>query len=282
LTLEANPEDVSPESVRAWMDAGINRLSIGVQSFDDSVLQWMHRVHDAATAERAVRVAQDAGIADVSVDLIFSLPEVLRRGWAGDLERALALRPTHVSLYGLTVEPHTPLARWQERGDVAESPEERYEEEYLLAHDVLVREGFDHYEVSNFGHPGHHARHNGAYWHGVAYAGVGPSAHEFDGTQRRRWNVAPYAQWVRRLTSGEDPESGHEILTDDNRIAEVVYLGLRTWTGVELQPGEHELVEPWISAGWARVGADGRLVLTATGWLRLDTLARDLTSLRSH
>jgi oxygen-independent coproporphyrinogen-3 oxidase len=282
VTLEANPEDVSVEAVRAWHDAGVNRLSIGVQSFHDDVLRWMHRVHDAAAAEAAVRAARRGGIENFSLDLIFALPEALRRVWPDDLARALELAPSHVSLYGLTVEPHTPLSRWRERGEVEESPEERYEEEFLLAHDRLGAAGFEHYEVSNFGLPGRHARHNGAYWTGAAYAGVGPSAHEFDGDVHRRWNVAPYAEWLRRLDARTDPEAGHEVLDAENRTAEHLYLGLRTTRGLALQPGEAERVAPWIAAGWGRIEAGGRLVLTPEGWLRLDTLARDLTSLRSR
>ncbi|HYD51468.1 MAG TPA: radical SAM family heme chaperone HemW [Gemmatimonadaceae bacterium] len=282
VTVEANPEDVDERTVDAWMAAGVNRLSIGVQSFEDEVLRWMHRVHDAAAAERAVRAARSAGLQNLSIDLIFALPEALRRVWPDDLSRAIDLAPTHVSLYGLTVEPHTPLSRWRERGEVEESPEERYEAEYLLAHERLAAAGFDHYEVSNFGLPERHARHNGAYWTGAAYAGIGPAAHEFDGFSRRRWNVAPYAEWQRRLASGLDPEGGYERLDDENRTAEDVYLGLRTTGGLPLRSGEADRVSRWVDAGWARLLPEDRLVLTPTGWLRLDALARDLTSLRSR
>ena len=282
VTLEANPEDVSVDAVRAWREAGITRVSLGVQSFDDAVLRWMHRVHDADAAFRAVDAVRAAGIDDLSLDLIFALPEALRRRWPHDLERALSLAPTHVSLYGLTVEPHTPLARWRERGEAEEPPEERYEAEYLLAHRLLTAAGFDHYEVSNFGRPGRHARHNSAYWTGAAYAGVGPSAHEFDGLARRRWNVAPYAEWVRRLDQGRDPEAGHEELSEESRIAEQVYLGLRTSRGLQLAPGEADRVRPWVESGWGMVDANGRLELSARGWLRLDSLAQHLTILRSH
>ena len=183
VTLEANPDDVTAGAARAWRDAGVNRLSLGAQSFDDDVLRWMHRTHDSTQISRAVDAARLAGIDDVSVDLIFSLPESVPRSWHSDLERALALEPTHVSLYGLTVEPHTPLGRWRQRGEVQESPDERYEAEFLMAHDVLTAAGFDHYEVSNFGRPGRRARHNSSYWERTPYAGLGPSSHEFDGAR---------------------------------------------------------------------------------------------------
>lgn len=280
VTLEANPEDVSVEAASAWRAAGVNRLSLGTQSFDDRALTWMHRTHDAARAARAVGAAREAGIDNVSLDLIFALPTTVERSWEDDVARALALAPSHVSLYGLTVEHGTPLGRWVERGEVAEPPEERYEAEFLRAHEAMIDAGFEHYEVSNFARPGRRSRHNWAYWSGAAYAGIGPAAHGFDGT-RRRWNVAQYEQWRRRLAKGEDPLAGAEALTEENRITEAVYLGLRTAAGLRLSRGEIASVRPWIQAGWARVDDDARLVLRAPGWLRLDALTRSLTAARS-
>jgi oxygen-independent coproporphyrinogen-3 oxidase len=280
VTLEANPEDVSVDAARAWRDAGINRLSIGAQSFDDRVLSWMHRTHDAAAIGRAVEHARAAGIDNLSLDLIFALPRNLARSWETDVSQRLALDPSHVSLYGLTVEPHTPLGRSHSRGDMTESPEENYEAEFLYAHDALTAAGYDHYEVSNFGKRGRHSRHNSAYWTSAGYAGLGPSAHEFDGATRR-WNVAPYAEWVRRVSSDEDPLDEREELTDANRTAEAVYLGLRTQRGLETQTSDAARIAPWIAAGWATLGPAGHLVLTPHGWLRLDALAADLTLVRS-
>jgi oxygen-independent coproporphyrinogen-3 oxidase len=281
VTLEANPEDIDRESVSAWREAGINRLSIGSQSFDDRVLEWMHRVHDARAIDRAVDAARGGGIDNVSLDLIFAVPERAERSWELDVAHALSLEPTHLSLYGLTVEPQTPLGRWHARGEIAESPEECYESEFLHAHDALGAAGFDHYEVSNFGLPGRHAHHNSAYWRGVSYAGLGPSAHEFDGGVRR-WNTRAYAEWVRRLDHGEDPLDDAEQLTDENRTAESVYLALRTTAGLVLSGAEIARAEPWIAAGWANLADGGRLVLTPHGWLRLDSLAADLTHVRSR
>jgi len=280
VTIEANPEDVTPEAARRWVAAGVNRLSLGAQTFDEAALAWMHRGHGAEGVGRAVAAAREAGIANLSLDLIFSLPTTLARSWRADLDALLALEPDHVSLYGLTVEPHTPLGRWHARGEVAEAPEDAYETEYLLAHDVLAAAGFEHYEVSNFGRPGRRSRHNSSYWTGAAYAGLGPSAHEYDG-RARRWNVAPYAEWVARLAAGRDPEEGSEVLTAENREAETVYLGLRTTDGLELRPGEAEVVRPWVAAGWGAVDG-GRLRLTPVGWLRLDGLAASLTARRSR
>lgn len=281
VTIEANPEDVTDDAVAEWRDAGVNRLSIGAQSFHDDVLRWMHRVHDAAAIGRAVAAARRGGIRDLSIDLIFALPEGIARDWASDVARALELEPTHVSLYGLTIEPHTPLGRWQSRGDVDVSPDERYESEFLHAHDALGAAGFEHYEVSNFGLPGRHARHNAAYWSGVPYAGLGPSAHELEANVRR-WNASAYVDWLRLTAAGVDPIGGSEVLTEANLEAERVYLGLRTASGLILSEREASRVSRWIEAGWGTLDATGRLVLTPLGWLRLDALAADLTLVRSH
>ena len=154
VTIEANPEDISPEARGGLASAGVNRLSIGAQSFDDRVLTWMHRTHDAAAIARSVDAARRGGIENVSLDLIFALPQEIDRSWTRDVTRALELEPSHVSLYGLTVEPHTPLGRWKSRGDVNEAPDDRYESEFLHAHEAMTRAGFEHYEVSNFARPG--------------------------------------------------------------------------------------------------------------------------------
>jgi oxygen-independent coproporphyrinogen-3 oxidase len=228
-----------------------------------------------------VATAREAGIGNVSLDLIFAVPEGLERDWRRDLDAALALAPEHLSLYGLTVEPHTPYARWRERGTAHEAPEDRYESEFLAAHASLASAGFEHYEVSNFARPGLRSRHNLAYWSGAPYLALGPSAHGFDGA-RRRWNVAPYAEWLRRLRAGLDPAEGEEALTDENRLAESVYLGLRTTRGAVLAISEEALVAPWIATGWARMDTERRLVLTPLGWLRLDALALALTAHRSR
>jgi oxygen-independent coproporphyrinogen-3 oxidase len=281
VTLEANPEDVTREAAIAWSDAGINRLSIGSQSFDDSVLRWMHRTHDADAIHRAVAHARDAGITNLSLDLIFALPDEIERDWERDVAMAVALEPAHLSLYGLTVEPFTPLGRWRDRGLVTDTPDERYEREFLHAHAALTAAGFEHYEVSNYGAPGFHARHNSAYWTGDAYAGLGPSAHEFGGAERR-WNVRSYADWLRRVNAATDPREDHEVLTAANVAAEAVYLGLRSRAGLPLHGAEFSYVAPWLEAGWGAIHDNTCLTLTPSGWLRLDALAAALTAFRSR
>ncbi len=162
VTLEANPDDVSPAAAEAWRAAGVTRLSLGAQSFSDEALRWMHRTHEPAAIGRAVAIARAAGLADISLDLIFALPADVPRSWETDLDRALALEPDHVSLYGLTTEPHTPLARWTAGGRVRPADDARYAAEYLVAHDRLEAAGLEHYEVSNAARLGRRARHNPA------------------------------------------------------------------------------------------------------------------------
>jgi oxygen-independent coproporphyrinogen-3 oxidase len=297
ITIEANPDDVNDMAVAQWTAAGVNRVSLGSQSFDDSVLEWMHRTHDAGQIGGAVKALRRGGIPNISLDLIFALPISLNRSWERDLTLALDLEPKHVSLYGLTVEAHTPIARWASRGAIVEGTEVQYEEEFLLAHESMTAAGFEHYEVSNFSLPGKKSRHNSAYWTGAPYAGIGPSAHSFDGATRR-WNVSAYSEWVRRLAAGKSAVAGEELLTAENRDAEEVYLGLRTRNGLEIEESDLEHVTRWVDAGWADLegpqrpvnpqsavgaqsaGSASLLRLTPSGWLRLDSLAADLAARR--
>ena len=277
VTLEANPEDVTPDNARAWRESGVNRVSLGAQSFDDRVLKWMHRPHDAARIGHAVRALRGAGIDNISLDLIFGLPAELERDWERDLEHALSLLPSHLSLYGLTVEERTPLARWVSRGATAVPNDDRYAEEYLLAHRRLAASGYAFYEVSNAARDGHRSRHNSAYWSGRAYVGLGPAAHSFDG-HARRWNTAAWDAYRRALAAGRSPVDSEEVLTDEQRELERVYLSLRTDTGVSLSAHPTNRLTAWVSAGWATV-AGGYVRLTHEGWLRLDALVGDLTAL---
>jgi oxygen-independent coproporphyrinogen-3 oxidase len=280
VTIEANPDDVSAGIVAAWRDAGVTRVSLGAQSFDDRALAWMHRTHDSATIGRAAAALQSGGIDNWSLDLIFALPESLGRDWPADLGRAMALAPPHISLYGLTFEPHTPLQRWGDRGQVVEAPDERYADEYARAHETLSREGYVHYEVSNFARPGRESKHNRCYWSGAAYVGCGPAAHGFDGTSRR-WNEPAYARWIDLVARGIDPRAGEETLSVEDSKLESIYLGLRTSAGADLSTDELAIAAPLIREGWATRSGE-RLTLTAEGWLRLDEITATLTGVRSH
>jgi putative oxygen-independent coproporphyrinogen III oxidase len=272
VTLEANPEDVTPEHAKAWREAGINRVSLGAQSFDDNVLKWMHRSHDAAQTHRAVQALRGAGIENISLDLIFGLPEELNRAWDKDLDIALALRTTHLSLYGLTVEPRTPLDRWISRGATHAPDEDRYAEEYLTAHKRLSVVGYQFYEVSNASLPGYRSRHNSAYWSGKPYVGLGPAAHSFDG-RTRRWNLRAWEAYRRAIVAGRSALESEETLTEEQRELERVYLGLRTSEGLPVTASYRPL-PPLADQGWVYEDS-GRLKCTPEGWLRLDSIVND-------
>lgn len=255
-TLEANPDDLSPEYLDALRRAGIDRLSIGIQSFDDACLRLMNRRHTAAQAAEAVRNARNAGFENITVDLIFGVP-----GFGGDslrrsLDKTLNLNVEHISAYHLTIEPGTAFGRKLERGEFAPVDETVSEVEYALVHETLTRAGFEHYEVSNFARPGFRARHNAAYWHGVNYLGIGPAAHSFDGRERH-WNPSS----VERYIAGVPPET--EILTDRDRFNEYVMTRLRTAEGINLREAS------------ALFGPDriARMRLDAKGWIRAGILS---------
>jgi oxygen-independent coproporphyrinogen-3 oxidase len=278
VTLEANPEDVTPDRTRAWRAAGINRISLGAQSFDDRVLHWMHRSHDAARIGAAVHALRGAGIDNISLDLIFGLPEELKRNWERDLDMLCSLLPAHCSLYGLTVEPRTPLDRWISRGAVHAPDDSRYADEYLQAHARLATAGLEFYEVSNAARVGYRSKHNSAYWSGRPYIGLGPAAHSFDG-QTRRWNLSAWEAYRRAIAEGRSPVESEETLTEEQRELETIYLGLRTIEGVPLGALRRLSASSaaiWADHGWIEQSND-RLRCTAEGWLRLDALVRDLT-----
>src|SRR2546426_1804730 len=277
VTLEANPEDVTPESARAWRAAGVNRVSLGAQSFDDDVLKWMHRPHDAAQIPRAVQALRNAGIENLSLDLIFGLPEELKRNWERDLDMLCSLLPAHCSLYGLTVEPRTPLDRRISRGATHAPDDERYAEEYLFAHTRLAADGFFFYEVSNAARDGFRSQHNSAYWSGKPYVGLGPAAHSFDG-QTWRWNMRAWEAYRRAIAEGRSAIESEETLTSEQRETERVYLGLRSAEGIPAQhlPRLSAQFRAFEASGWVFQAA-GRLRCTPEGWLRLDSLVSELT-----
>ena len=276
ITLEANPEDVSKASAEAWVAAGVNRVSLGAQSFHPRVLEWMHRMHTADQTVQAVDILRNAGITTLSLDLIFGLPQALGHDVARDVERAVALAPDHLSAYGLTIEARTPLFRRRNRGETVAAPDEQYQSDFLAANRDLVEAGFEHYEVSNYALPGKRAVHNSAYWSGRPYLGLGPSAHSFDGG-RRRWNEREWTQYLALVEAGRDPVGGSETLTEEQRVLEAIMLGLRTSTGVELKLIDADRVEELSTTGWLAVEGE-RLRLTTAGWLRMEAILARLTT----
>jgi oxygen-independent coproporphyrinogen-3 oxidase len=280
-TAEANPESFSPAVATGWRAAGVNRVSLGVQSFSEYALRWMGRLHGPDGARRAVATARRAGLDDLSVDLIFALPDEVDRVWREDLDDALGLEPPHVSLYGLTTEAGTPLGKSVAEGRVTSASEERYREEYLYAVERLIGAGYVHYEVSNFARPGHASRHNRVYWEGGTYLGLGNGAHSFS-DPLRRWNLREWDDYSSVATAGELPVASQEEVGEAARQLERVWLWLRTDSGVpcdKLNEPARILVRRWLAAGLAQrseQGGGGGLCLTPAGWLLLDRLVVDL------
>lgn len=234
VTLEANPDDLNPAYLTGLRKAGFNRLSIGIQSFDDAELRWMNRRHTAQRAEEVVQEAREAGFSNLTIDLIFGVPgfgeEVLRRS----LDRALALMPEHISAYHLTIEPDTLLGRRRARGELQAVEESVSEQEYALVHDTLTGAGYQHYEISNYARPGFRARHNSAYWQGREYLGIGPAAHSFDG-RSRRWSLDTVESYI----SKEPFRYEEELLSERDRLNEYLMTRLRTAEGISFREIEH-------------------------------------------
>jgi oxygen-independent coproporphyrinogen-3 oxidase len=276
-TAEANPESFTGEVASGWRCAGVNRISLGIQSFHAPSLKWMGRLHGADGARAAVRVARAAGFTNLSVDLIFGLPGHLEREWERDLDHALSLEPDHVSLYGLSAEPATPLGRAVAEGSQTLPSEGRYEEEYLLAVDRLEEAGYEAYEVSNFARPGCASRHNSVYWSGEPYVGLGNGAHSYRHPVRR-WNTRDWDAY-RAGTEGEGlaVDDEEELGVDEVRL-ERIWLGLRTTRGISLRDlpsSARELVAQWEKSALAV--AEGNVVrLTPRGWLLMDRLTVEL------
>lgn len=277
VTVEVNPEDVSPEYLRGLKSLGVTRLSIGVQSFFAEDLAWMNRAHDAEQAEAAVEAA--ASVFDsFSVDLIFGLPEQPFEYWGANLEKAARLGAPHISTYGLTIEPKTPLAKHVERGLVKPSDDDEMAERYQFTLDFLRARGYEHYEVSSFARPGRRAVHNARYWEHENYLGLGPSAHSFWRTpmlvtKAERWaNVRNLKRYEALLRGHNLPIDEREPLGFDTLADEYLMLRLRTRGGLDLAKYareygvdlERDRAEP---LGWLE--GDGLLERTPGGILRL-------------
>ena len=272
-TVEANPESFRAATAAEWAEAGVNRVSLGVQSFEPDALAWMGRLHSPGDARAAVGRARAAGISNLSVDLIFGLPDGVRRSWSDEVARALELDTPHLSLYGLTAEAGTSLWRSVREGRAAMPAGSRYRDEYLLAAEALTEAGYDHYEVSNFARPGFESRHSRACWRGAPYIGLGNGAHSHYGG-RRWWNASDWAAYATQVEDSGRAIAGEETLTGGQRRLESLWLGLRTAEGLEtagLGAAAEAAIERWETSGWARRAAN-RVRLTARGWLILDEL----------
>ena len=233
ITLESNPDDLNKNFLEELSKTEVNRLSIGTQSFFDEDLKLMNRAHNASEAESSIKRAQDFGLENISIDLIYGSPTSNFEIWKDNLSKTIELQVPHVSSYALTVEPKTALEKWIENGKIRSPEETEQNQEFYYMKDFLKDNGFDHYEISNFGKPGFHSKHNSAYWKSEPYLGIGPSAHSYNGHLERSWNIANNPIYIKNLNQNILPIE-KEILTEKDRFNEMIMIGLRTIWGVDL------------------------------------------------
>jgi oxygen-independent coproporphyrinogen-3 oxidase len=283
-TLEANPDDINRNNLEAWKDMGINRLSLGIQSFRNEDLAWMNRSHDAEQALHSLDLIADAGFTNFSADLIYGTPGLRDNEWMEQVETLIRRQVPHISAYALTVEPRTALDTLIRQGKKENPDADTQARQFLLLMNALGNAGYEHYEISNFALPGMRSRHNSAYWSGVPYHGFGPSAHSYDG-RSRQWNIANNAAYIRALQENRIP-SEKEILSPVQRFNEYLMTRLRTMEGLNM----HHVREEWgdgvadqlaraaavhVHRGHAFVG-NNSLTLTTEGKLFADGIAADL------
>lgn len=290
ITLEANPDDITADKLKAWKGLGINRLSIGVQSFFEEDLRWMNRAHNASQAITSLEMAVKE-FSNITLDLIYGSPGLTDEKWKQNIDTAINLGITHLSCYALTVEPKTPLDKMIRQQQSPDVDNEQQSRQFLFLMDYLAASGFEHYEISNFARPGHRSRHNSSYWKGENYIGLGPGAHSFDG-KSRWWNVANNNQYIREINEGKLPQE-KETLTVSQRWNEYIMIRLRTLEGLDLQKMKsvfdneaggsagkwiNQLLlaaQPHLRAGHLKQDGE-RIYLTREGKLFADGIAGDL------
>ncbi len=232
ITLEANPDDLTIKKLQAYRQMGINRLSIGVQSFFDTDLQQLNRSHNTQQAERSILLAQESGFDNITIDLIYGIPGLSDRMWLQNIQKVIDFNIPHVSAYALTIEPKTALA-WQIKNrKFPKVSEEQSAGQFFLLREKLLAHGFEHYEISNFAKKSYESKHNSHYWQNVPYLGLGPAAHSYKDNQRR-WNVANNALYIKNITTDKYFET--ENLTNKDIFNELIMTGLRTSQGVNLE-----------------------------------------------
>ena len=282
VTIECNPDDITPEYAEALSQLPVNRVSMGAQTFDDKRLRFLHRRHTANQVQQAVSRLRDAGIRNISIDLMYGFPGETLSQWERDIDSALSLDVEHLSAYCLSIEEGTPLYKLHKRdGSFCVICDEETERQmYYLLIDRLTAAGYEHYEISNFAKPGFRSRHNSSYWTDVPYIGLGAAAHSYDG-QQRRWNIDDINTYIKGIENGE-PAYDYELIDDTTRYNDRVMLALRTCEGLDLQsltPADRDYLLPLAN----RYIADGllsndgrRLRLTRNGLFVSDMVISDL------
>jgi oxygen-independent coproporphyrinogen-3 oxidase len=281
ITIETNPDDITEAALISWKTLGINRLSIGIQSFFNEDLRWMNRAHHAAQAAAALQLATSY-FKNISIDLIYGFPLLSNEKWEENVKQVIASGIPHVSSYALTVEPKTPLDKMIRAHRVENVDPDKQSEQFLLLMQWMEEAGYEHYEISNFSKPGWKSRHNSSYWpsegsaQGKKYLGIGPSAHSFD-IVSRQWNVSNNQLYISSIKKNELPFE-KEILTETQKLNEYIMTSLRTMEGTDLRITGNELLEKsrkYLESGHM-ILVDQSLVLTREGKLLADGIAVDL------
>ena len=284
ITIEANPDDLTPEYLTTLRSLSFNRLSMGIQSFDDTQLKALGRRHTAERARQAVEDARVAGFNNISIDLMFALPSSTHAQWQESIQQAISLHPTHISAYNLTYEEGTPLYRALQNGCIKAVDEDENLKQFETLIDTLSAAGYRHYEISNFALPGYESRHNSSYWHDIPYLGCGASAHSYNGKERS-WNVADIELYIRGIETG-NPDFEIEHLSENERYNDAIVTRLRTADGLPLEWFRHKFnkkLYDYLSRNIAPHIADGTLQesngcvsLTHEGIFISDSIMRDL------
>lgn len=293
FTLEVNPEDIDEKHILSWLESGVNRISVGVQSFIDEELCIIKRRHTARKAQESVELLKKY-FTNISLDIIYGLPLQTSDSLKQTLKDILHLKPSHISAYSLTYEPGTPLYLLRERGKISEAPEESYIEFGEIVDRTLEEAGFIHYEISNYSLPGMHSRHNSGYWEGKPYLGLGPSAHSYDGKRKRKFNPQDVYGYIKRYGNcksegdikNQIPFFEEEILSDEELREEFIMVSLRTQKGLSLDYYETKFGERELkklikkSKKWEKVGdlelRESNLCLTKKGMNIADLIILEL------
>ena len=284
ITLEANPDDITAEKLQLWKKVGINRLSVGVQSFLDQELVWMNRAHSSADSLRCIDEIKNAGFSDYSIDLIYGSPLLNNQDWLNTIDTVINKNIPHISCYALTVEPKTALHKMIAQNKKESVDAEKQAEQFVLLMNQMEQAGYEHYEISNFSKPGMRSKHNSSYWQGKKYYGFGPAAHSYDGI-KRKWNVSNNALYIQSLKKNSIP-SEEETLTSTQSINEYIMTSLRTIEGLDLEKinslfGTNH-INQLLNASKKYIQSEkiiqqnNRLILTKQGKLFADGIAADL------
>lgn len=290
VTLEANPDDLKAQKVKELRNTIINRFSIGIQSFFEEDLKWMNRVHNAQEADSCVKIVQDAGFDNLNLDLIYGFPLLSDEKWRQNIQKIIDLKVPHISAYSMTVEGQTALAHFIQKGIQKPMDEQQSAEQFQLLMHILKKEGYDHYEVSNFAFPNRYSKHNTSYWKGIPYIGIGPSAHSFHG-QERQWNIRNNALYIKNISENL-PFFEKEILKESDQFNEYLLTHLRTKWGIDTRwmaqqfPNEmnNSIVKPikeFKRKGWIVEESPHQIRLTEKGFLYADYISSELFYLES-